>query len=274
MQILALLFVLLLQASPPAPQAPTDYVVGAEDVLAITVVGTPELTSKFTVGADGAFDFPWIGRVQAAKQTLRELEQAISKRLIDGGFLLQPQVTVQVEQFRSQKVYVHGEVREPGQYPLTGVTTMIDLLAQAGVQATAGDEVLIYRREGSDATEDGPVLDPEKASDVEVLRIPKADIISGRAARSVKLQNRDTVFVPKGLSIFVYGHVKSPGRYAMEGKLNVLQAIALAGGPTERGAVNRARILRLVNGQQKEIKVKLTDFVQPGDTITVPSKWF
>lgn len=271
---LLLVLSLLLAAPGQRGRAMADYVVGPQDVLTISVVGSSELTNKYTVGNDGALDFPWIGRIVAEGKTLRDLEEVITRKLLEGKYLNSPQVTLQVLEFRSQKVYVQGNVRTPGSYPLTGATTIMDLITQAGgMLESAGEEIVINRRKGASSEDDTPVLSADEA-DVEVIKVSKTDVLSGRAARLVALRDGDTVVVPKGLAIFVYGHVKAPGRYSMEGQLTVLQAIALAGGPTERASTGRTKILRMVAGKQKAIKVKLTDFVEPGDTITVPSRWF
>jgi polysaccharide export outer membrane protein len=260
---------LLFGQQAPSPQA---YAVGPQDALTISVVGEPELAGRYVIDADGTFDFPWIGRVKAQGLTLRQLEDAIAKRLTDGGFLVRPQVSVQVQEFRSQTVYVMGEVRQPAEYPLTGDLTIVDLLAKAVLLPSAGDEILINRHRGQ-AGPSGPVLSG-KQSDVEVLRIPKRDIESGRAAQLVVLQQGDTIFVPKAASIFITGQVRNPGSYSMEGELTVLQALSLAGGMTDRAAKGRVRILRVVAGRQKQINAKMTDIVKPGDTIEVPTRFF
>ena len=81
--------------------------------------------------------------------------------------------------------------------------------------------------------------------------------------------------MPRAESIYVFGQVKSPGAYALQSvETTVLQALSLAGGVTDRGATNRIKIVRVVKGEKVEIKVKLTDLVQPGDTIVVPEKSF
>jgi len=80
--------------------------------------------------------------------------------------------------------------------------------------------------------------------------------------------------VPKAQSVFVSGQVKNPGAYAVEPGTTVLQVLSLAGGLTDRGADSRVRIQRMVKGKLKETKAKLTDTVQPGDTIIVPQKFF
>src|ERR1700733_3056615 len=108
-----------LLAPQDATTAPvvTDYVVGPQDVLTITSYDQADLSGKFTVEADGTFAFPMIGRVKAGGLTLRALEAELKKQLVDGGFFRDPQVTVAVETYKSQKIFIMGEVRQPGPYP-------------------------------------------------------------------------------------------------------------------------------------------------------------
>ena len=108
-----------------------NYVVGPQDVLTIALFDQQDLSGKYTVEADGTFTFPLIGRVKAGGLTLRSVEEALRKEL-SNGFFKNPQVSVAVEQYRSQRVFVVGEVRAPGTYPLTGDTTLIEALARAG----------------------------------------------------------------------------------------------------------------------------------------------
>src|SRR5438128_232614 len=108
----------------------TDYLVGAPDTLTITVWNQPNLSGKFSVEADGTFTFPLIGRISAGGLTLRAIESELRRRLGE-GFLKNPQVSVSVETYRSQQIFIVGEVRSPGAYPLTGNMTLIEALARA-----------------------------------------------------------------------------------------------------------------------------------------------
>ncbi len=90
-----------------------------------------------TVDADGTFDYPYVGRVKAAGLTLRAIEALIEKKLVDGGYYVSPQMTVEVTKYRSQNVFVLGEVRVPGQYALTGNMTVLQVLAAAGSPTSA-----------------------------------------------------------------------------------------------------------------------------------------
>ncbi|HVZ21940.1 MAG TPA: SLBB domain-containing protein, partial [Vicinamibacterales bacterium] len=73
---------------------------------------------------------------------------------------------------------------------------------------------------------------------------------------------------------FVFGEVKNPGAYPIRTGTTVLQALSLAGGLTPAAARGRVKVVRLVNGQKLEITVKLDDVVRPGDTVTVPERYF
>ena len=254
-------------AVQPSPMA--DYVIGAQDVLAVTVFDQADLGGKYGVELDGTFSFPLIGRIRAAGLTLRQFEIELTKRLADGYFK-NPQVTVAVEQYRSQRVFVVGEVRQPGTYPLTGDMTLIEALARAGSTGpTASGEVIVVR--GGDAK--APRL-PEKSEGAEVIRVEFADLQTGKAAQNIRLRDGDTIFVPRAETAYVFGQVKNPGAYPITKATTVLQALSLAGGVTEYGAINRIKIVRMVGEKRKEIKVNLTDLVEPGDTLVVPERFF
>lgn len=124
-----------------------NYIVGPQDVLAITLFDQQDLSGKYTVEADGTFTFPLIGRVKAGGMSLRDVEQALRTQLSD-GFFKNPQVSVSVEQYRSQRIFVVGEVRTPGPYPLVGDMTLIEALARAGglSQKSNPKEVILIKR--------------------------------------------------------------------------------------------------------------------------------
>jgi polysaccharide biosynthesis/export protein len=255
----------LLAATAGRLLAQNDYVVGARDVLTITVFGEPELSGKFTVEQDGTFTFPQIGRIKAGGATLRDVEQDVKARLAD-GYLKNPQVSVSIENYRSQRILVIGEVRSPGEYQLTGEMTLLSALARAGsTSPTAGREATIAR----------PKKNPKPGEDsTELIRVDLAELQGGNIALNIALQDGDTINVPKAQSVFVAGQVKTPGAYAVERGTTVLQLLSLAGGLTDRGSDSRIRIQRTVNGKKVEVAVKLTDTVMPGDTIIVKERFF
>lgn len=250
--------------------AAVDYVVGPQDVLMIQVFDQPDLGGKYTVEADGTFSFPLIGRVTAGGMTLRKVEGELRKQLADGYFT-NPQVTVAVEQYRSQRVYVMGEVRVPGPVPLTGDMTLIEALARAGstLPSASGEIAIVRPLPGSS----GPNL-PGASKTADIVRARIRDLESGARNQNIELRDGDTIFVPRAETAYVFGEVRSPGAYIIQNDTSVLQALSLAGGVTEDGAMNRIRIVRLANGVKSEVKAKETDIVKAGDTIIVPRKYF
>jgi len=267
---LALILVLL---TGVARAQVNNYVVGPQDVLAITLFDQQDLSGKYTVEADGTFTFPLIGRVKAGGMTLRDVEQALRTKLSD-GFFKNPQVSVSVEQYRSQRIFVVGEVRAPGPYPIVGDMTLIEALARAGSTTEhAAGEVLIVRS-GSGARPSGPVL-PDQGSGNEVIRVDVKALQSGQLAKNPALGDGDTIFVPRAESVYVFGQVHNPGAYTLQPRTTtVLQALSLAGGVTDRGATGRIRIVRVVDGKKTELRVTLEEAVLPGDTIIVPERFF
>jgi polysaccharide export outer membrane protein len=252
-------------------QSTSDYLIGPQDVLTIQVYDQADLGGKYSVEADGTFSFPLIGRVRAGGQTLRAFEQDLKSKLADGYFR-NPQVTVAIEQYRSQRVFVMGEVRQPGPVPLTGGMTLIEALARAGsTTSTASGEVAIVRASQGDVR--GPVL-PDQHSGSDVFRASIKELEGGALSQNLELHDGDTVFVPRAETIYVFGQVRTPGAYGVQANMTVLQALSLAGGVTEHGATGRIRVVRSEDGAKKEIKVKLTDLVRPGDTVIVPERFF
>lgn len=261
-----LLIAFLLLCGPVGPLlAQTDYVVGPQDVLTITVFGEGELSGKYTVEQDGTFTFPQLGRVKAGGLTLRNLEAELKTKLAD-GYLRNPQVAVAIENYRSQRILVMGEVRAPGEFQLNGEMTLLAALARAGsTTPTAGHEATIVRPKRNVKPGDDPS---------EILRIDLAELQAGNMALNIALQDGDTINIPKAQSVFVAGQVKAPGAYAVDPGTTVLQVLSLAGGLTDRGSDNRIRIQRTVKGKKVEVSAKLTDIVNPGDTIIVRERFF
>jgi len=254
-------------------QSATDYVIGAQDVLLVQVFDQQDLGGKYTVEADGTFSFPMIGRVKAGGMTLRGLEGEL-KRLLADGYFRNPQVTVAVEQYRSQRVFVMGEVRQPGPVALTGGMTLIEALARAGsTLPTSSGEVSVVRAAQGNTGDAGPLVPGQEAT-TEVFRTSIQDLQSGSLSHNVDLRDGDTVFVPRAELIYVFGEVKNPGAYGVQKNTTVLQALSLAGGVTEHGAMNRIQVMRIVKGAKVEVRVKLTDVVLPEDTIIVPQRYF
>jgi len=242
-------------------------------MLTITSYDQADLSGKFTVEADGTFTFPMIGRVKAGGMTLRQVEAEVKKHLKEEGFFKNPQITVSMDQYRSQKIFVVGEVRTPGSYPLSGDMNLVEALARAGstLPTASGEVIIVHPRSGQGT---GPVL-PSQAGADSVVRIDIRDLQNGSLSQNTALGDGDTIFVPRAESVYVFGQVKNPGAYSLQQKnTTVLQALSLAGGVTDRGSTGRIKIARIVGGEKQELKAKLGDMVLAGDTIIVQERFF
>jgi polysaccharide export outer membrane protein len=270
--------------TPPEPQnvpQAANYIVGSQDVLIITAYDQPELSGKFTVETDGTFTYPLIGRVRVGGMTLRAVETALKNELIARSFLKDPQIAVTIEQYRSQKIYVVGEVRTPGAYPVSGDMRLVEVLALAGstLPTASGEAVIVHASTESFIVEPAPraagSANPPKDDPDAPVRVDLRELENGNLSQNVALRNGDTIFVLRAESVYVFGQVRNPGAYPLRQKqTTVLQALSLAGGVTDRGATGRIQIVRITDGKKEEIRAELTDFVLPRDTIIVPERFF
>jgi polysaccharide biosynthesis/export protein len=159
------------------------YIIGVDDVLAINVWKEPEVSKTVPVRSDGKISLPLAGEVQASGQTPRQLELDLSRRL--ASYISEPEVTVIVQEIKSQKFNILGQVAKPGAYPITNNPTVLDAIAQAGGFRDFAKQKSIYvLRRNPDGTES---------------RMPfnYKDLIKGKNVdQNIKLQSNDTIVVP------------------------------------------------------------------------------
>ena len=258
-------------------QAPTPqrvdpgsrYVLGPQDQLKITVFDEPDLSNIYRVDSDGFITFPMISKVSAVGITPAELQDRI-KTMLALGYIKNPQVRVEVEGYKSQSVIVSGEIRSPGKVPMTGTMTLIEALAAAGSPtSSASNEISISRQKRNAA---GVVTDE---NDVDIIRVNLKALQLGQAGRDIQLQDGDLINVPKAQTFYIIGQVRNPGSLVWEPGMTLQQAIALAGGLTERGSDRRIKADRFgPDGKVTEVSLNLEDKVQPNDTIKISSRIF
>ncbi len=264
--------VLALASAAPTSAQETTYRVGVRDVLRISVWSQADLSGQFTVGVSGAISFPLVGEVRANGLTVDQIEEELRKRLAD-GYLNNPQVSVEVAEYHSQRIFVVGEVRTPGVVALTGALTLVEALTRVGslTEAAGGELVVIRPPEGRPVA--GPVL-PSEMGAREMLRLDVKALQARGPTTNITLQDGDTIVVPRAEVVYIVGQVNSPGSYPFERDMTVLQVISRAGGVNDLGSNRRLKIIRIVGGEKKEIKATLGDKLQVGDTVVVPTRFF
>ena len=174
-----------------------------------------------------------------------------------------------IEQYKSQKVFIVGEVRSPGTYPLSGDMRLVEALARAGsTLPSAGGEAIIVHATTPGVS--GPTLaTPDDPTNV--ARVDLHELQNGVFSLNAALRDGDTIFIPRAESVYVFGQVRNPGAYALQQKnATVLQVVSIANTLTDQIAHQIVRI----NGQKKELNAELPDTVLPGDTIVVRERFF
>ena len=245
-----------------------EYVIGAGDLLKITVYDNPDLTTEARVSNDGKITFPLIGEVHVSGITASEIERMIGLFLED-GYIVKPQVSVFIAEYKSKKVSVLGEVAKPGLVILPGKSTLLEVISDAGgITLNAGETLTIQRKANSAAT--------EKSGSNEIVEVVdlKKLFEEGDVTANVSVVDGDSIYVPKAAFVYVNGEVKSPGAYKITKGLTVHKSITLAGGFTPKASQRRTKIIRKAGKQEETMRAKMDDLVQPDDIILVPESWF
>lgn len=257
----------------PAGADDKDYILGIGDVIHIQVWEHEDLNRKVEISQEGAFTYPFVGQVQAGGLSIIQLETLLRGKLAN-GYLVAPQVTVAVQEYKSQKIYIFGEVRKPGTYVIKGATPLHEIIAGAdGLTEKAGRQIRIVRSSGPSG--DVPAGDtPSALADANTVTVSVEALAPGTTGAATLVQGGDTVYVDKGAHIYVIGEVVNPGRFDWEDGATVHQAISLAGGPSKRASMGRTKVIRVIDGREKPLSLGMNDPVQPNDIIKVPESYF
>ena len=257
-----------------------DYRVGGYDVISITVYEEKDLSREAVrVSSDGFISFPLIGRIRVEGRNTSEIERLISRKLAEEQYLLDAHVSIMVTEYNSKRFLVLGAVKDPGSYSLRARERVLDALSKAGgVDADeAGKKGLIIRTEHANTNHERKV----------VINLALQDLLKGRDQISnIYLKDKDVLFIPTAEHFSIIGQVKNPGSYPIVGKeVTLVQAISMAGGFTPIAARNKTRIIRVENGVEKIIEVRvdaITDagkkiqdvIIQPDDVVVIPESFF
>ena len=269
MSALALCLIWLFPASLPAQG---DYLIGKEDILEIIVWGHDDLKRVAPVSLEGMISFPLIGEIRAEGISTVALEKVIAAKLGE-GYIVNPQVTATVKEYKSQRVFVMGEVNQPGTYSVTRENNILFVLSQAGGPTKEAGEELVVIRPGRRVDRALTIEEAEKAKE-QIIQANLRDVLAGDQKSKITIRDGDTVIVSKMPYFFVMGEVKSPGKYNLERGTTVLNAISIGGGLTPLAAPKRTKITREQDGKKVEIPTTMETLVLPGDTIVVPQSFF
>lgn len=260
--LLALLILFAGLISPLHPHA-QEYTVGEGDVLKITVFEHPELDTTARVTAKGAIPLPLVGDVEVVGLSAPEISRKVEALLAD-GYIVNPQVTTFVTEFMHNKAVIVGEVNRPGIYEIGLGTTLLEVISKAGGLTKEAGATAIIKRKASGASE-------EEVITVDLKRL----VEQGDLSQDILVRNGDSVHITKTGLFYVIGEVKKPDAYKYMEGTTVIKAVTLAGGFTDRAAMGRIKIIRIVD--KKEVvfdKVSMDEPVMPEDLIVVPLSYF
>jgi polysaccharide biosynthesis/export protein len=251
-------------AAPRTATAPDLYRIGAGDTVRITVYQSPDLTLETRVTEAGVISYPLIGAIRLGGLTVNEAEAALAAALKKGEFIKNPQITVMVTQVRANQVNVLGQVGKPGRVPLdVAGMRLTDVIALAGGVATsAGSDTVIVT-----GMRNGQAFRLE-------VDLPRVFAPGGRE-NDIVIQPGDAIWVDRYPVVYLYGEVQRPGQLRLERGMTVMQALASAGGLTQRGTQRGLRVSRRgQNGQVQALELSLDDALQPGDVVFVRESLF
>lgn len=266
--LLILMLTGLLIISAIATNALADgYLIGDRDVVKVIVYDHPDLTSSARVEEDGIIFLPLIGAVKARGLTVQQLQDEVARRYAD-GYIVEPNVSIHVTEYRSKKAYVLGEVNKPGLYEITGNATVLEAISKAeGLTRTASDRLVITRPDSS--------TNPEGTGGKGISEINLARLLrEGEISLNLPISDGYVLFIPKADMFYIHGEVKGPGYYKLEEGATFLKAIIMAGGVTNKSAEKRTVVTRVEEGRSVTVQVNLSDPVRPDDVIKVPESNF
>ncbi|MEZ5361627.1 MAG: polysaccharide biosynthesis/export family protein [Bryobacterales bacterium] len=257
----------------PANQITGDYQIGPNDKLKVSVFGVNELDLDLTVSASGSIVAPHIGRLYVSGMSPAELEERIAQELTSRALVKDPQVTVSVEEYNSQPIYVLGAVAQPGQFMMSRSMSVVDAITMAGGldSEKAGAYILIRRGKGKlRDPNDEKEYDDEPVYRVDVKRL----LEQGDVSQDIALQGGDVVQVParKVHMFYVIGEVSQPGAFEFkedqEGTMLATRALGWAGGAGKTADLSDAVLIRNTDGGRQEIALDFKRILKGKDPDT------
>jgi polysaccharide biosynthesis/export protein len=252
--------------------------VGPEDQLDIVIFGQDNLNRELRVNGQGEIALPLVGVVKVAGLTPTEIEARLEK-LYNAHYLVNPQITVTVKEYRHQRVAVTGAVAKPGSYEIIGPRTLLEVLSLAGGfinqgyptggGAQAGDVVDVIRHQNApDMAISMKALATRPFSPkTETMVIDLRRLASGQEPQlNIPVRNGDVVYVPFAGTAYVLGGVRKPGNIAVKENITVSQAVAMAGGIDPILGTNSITIMRFDDhGKPISINTNLSSIIARND---------
>jgi polysaccharide export outer membrane protein len=255
---------------PPTPvlsTRSTELRIGSGDLLEISVFGAQDYIKQVRVSPQGDIVLPMIGAIKVGGLPVKAAAEIVAKKLSEGGYFNNPQVSIFTKEYATQGVSVLGEVQKPGIYPLLGPHTLLNVISAAGgTTPKAGATVTITHADS-----------PSEPETAKLNNSPEGK----PSGNDVPVYPGDIVLVSKAGIVYVVGAVHLPSGIVMDKpQITVLQALAMAQGVAPNAALNSTTLIRRTDDGPKQIPVPLKkilaasspDFaLQADDILFVPT---
>jgi polysaccharide export outer membrane protein len=262
-----------------------EYTIGVEDVLSISFWQQPQLGVTVKVEENGKITLPIIGEIEASGLTKKQLAEKIVAKIS----LYDPtisQATVTVSEYNSRRIYVQGEVLRPGKYSFENTPDLWELLGEAGGPTENADLSSVTVIRGG--SEEGII-------NVDLDRCLKR----GTLSQLPRLKPKDTINIPRsilsstssrgtpislitGEVYYLWGEVISPGAYPLDNRIDLIEAISLAGGPTSMANLKKVKIIRKEENKDVVSIINVDQYLKRGiparllmdsnDVVILPAK--
>lgn len=270
------LFLIVAAALGAGQETSQEYRIGPKDLLEVTAMGVQEINKlAVRVSEDGRINLPLIGEVEVNNLTKSEVEKKLVG-LLSEKYVINPQVSIFIVEYKSKRVSILGAVEKPGPYELLGRQTIMSIISQAGgMTRDAGNDIIVIRQ-------------PADGSSTSI-RISIDDLfVKGDAKLNIPLEPNDIITIPvdKTVVVYVFGQVKNPGALQVKRSAipTLLQAIAQAGGFSDRASRGGIKVRRKdAAGRETEFSVNAKNILKgkikdiqllENDTVYVPESLF
>lgn len=229
---------------------PSDYLLGAGDLMQVAVFESEELNTKARVSSRGHITLPLLGQVEVKGLSAREAEVHI-ETLYKERYIKDPHVSVFVEEHFSQRVTLIGQFKNPGTFDYLSKMRLMDVMALGGGLNDQAGRTAQIRRMGSSDDDQQPstlLIDLDKM------------IREGHSELNIEINGGDVIFVPEAGMFFVDGAVRNPGAYHIRRQTKLSEALSVAGGMAPWADAGNVILIRhLGDGERQVLELSLDD---------------
>jgi protein involved in polysaccharide export with SLBB domain len=241
---------------------PSEYVIGPGDAVRVLLFGNANAQYNLRVFREGFVNFPEIGPISVAGLNFEDMRAVIEQRVEEQMIGVRSSITL--GELRSIRVFVLGDVQRPGSYTVSGLSTMTNaLFVSGGLNDVSSLRQIQLRRGG------------QTISTLDLYDL----LLKGDTSDDQRLQPGDVIFTPpKGDSVSIFGEVRRPAIYELNGEQNIEAVVALAGGFGPDADLSLLKLERITPGGTTVYNIDLysdggeIESLQNGDVLLVPSR--